>query len=152
MASPIEERHRAPVIASPPHGAAAAAPHAPGARLLHVDSTAGLVVGIGVLALSPWLAPLYGMSRTLVVGMGIANVAYGTFSGVLARRRRRPRALLAALVVANAAWAIACWVTAAALAESATWFGLASLVGEGAFVGGLAALEWRARDVLAPRD
>lgn len=120
------------------------------ARLLHVDSIAGLVVGLGILALSGVLAPFYGIPRPVLVVMAIANLAYGTYSGTLARRARRPRALLVALVVANAAWAVVCGVLAVALASRATGFGIASLVFEGVFVGGLAVLEWRAREVLAP--
>jgi hypothetical protein len=80
--------------------------------------------------------------------MGVANLAYGTYSGALARRARRPYALLVLLVVANATWAVLCGVAAVALAGTASAFGLAHLVGEGVFVGALAALEWRERERL----
>ena len=117
-------------------------------HLLWIDSGAGLGAGVVVLALSGWLSEVYGLPRALLLGMGAANLAYGTYSGTLARRARRPRGLLLLLVVANGAWAVLCVVLAVRLAHSASAFGLAHLAGEGLFVGGLAALEWRERERL----
>lgn len=113
--------------------------------LLWVDCTAGLAAGVVVLALSPWLGRLYALPRGLLAGIAVANLAYGTFSFSLARRARRPRALIALLVVANAAWAVLCFIAAVHFSGTASAFGLAHLAGEGVIVGGLAALEWRAR-------
>ena len=120
----------------------------PARDLLHFDSAAGLAAGAFALALSGPLSALYALPRPLLLGMGAANLAYGTFSGTLARRARRPRALVHLLVAANAAWAALCWAAAVALAGRASAFGLAQLGGEGAFVGGLALLEWRRRERL----
>jgi hypothetical protein len=116
--------------------------------LLWVDCGAALLAGVVVLLLSSWLSQLYAMPRELLVGMGVANLAYGTYSLSLARRARRPRSLLVLLVVANATWAALCGLAAVRLAGTASAFGLAHLVGEGLFVGGLAALEWRRRERL----
>ena len=116
--------------------------------LLWVDSGAGLLAGVTVLSLSGWLSELYALPRPLLVGMGAANVAYGAYSGSLARRAHRPLALLTVLVVANATWAGLCALAAVRLAGTASAFGLAHLIGEGLFVGGLAALEWRQRERL----
>lgn len=80
--------------------------------------------------------------------MGMANLAYGTYSGALARRARRPRGLLLVLVFGNATWAVLCGLAAVVLADTASAFGLAHLVGEALFVGGLATLEWRERERL----
>lgn len=102
-----------------------------------------------MLVLSGWLSALYRLPRPLLVAMGVANLAYGTYSGLLARRARRPYALVVGLAAANAAWALACAALAVRFAGTASALGLAHLVGEGAFVGGLAALEWRARRALA---
>ena len=44
--------------------------------------------------------------------MGLANLAYGTFSFSLARRAVRPRALLQLLASANIAWGVLCAVAA----------------------------------------
>jgi hypothetical protein len=49
--------------------------------------------------------------------------------------------LIVLLVVANATWSGLCVFTAAVLAGTVSMFGLTHLVGEGVFVGGLAALE-----------
>lgn len=119
--------------------------------LLLIDSRAGLAVGAAVVSLAPWLSELYGLPRTLVLGMGIAGVAYGTYSFVLERRQERPRAALMLLVVGNALWGVFCLTTAVLLAATATPLGTAVLVLEGAFVGGLAALEWQHRELLRVR-
>jgi hypothetical protein len=117
-------------------------------HLLWVDSGAGLLAGLAVLALSGPLSALYALPRPLLLGMAAANLAYGTFSGALARRARRPRPLLVLLVAANAAWAALCGAAALRLAGRASAYGLAHLLGEALFVGGLAALEWGRRDEL----
>lgn len=69
-------------------------------------------------------------------GDGAANLAYGTYSGALAGRALRPRGLLVLLVAANATWAGLCVLAAVALADTASTFGLAHLLGEGLLVGG----------------
>jgi hypothetical protein len=114
-------------------------------HLLWIDCGAAALAGLAVLFLSGWLSRLYAVPRGLLVGMGVANLAYGAFSCSLARRARRPRPLLVLLVVANAAWAALCLVAAVRLAGTASAFGLAHLVGEGLFVGALAGLEWSQR-------
>ena len=117
-------------------------------HLLWIDSAAGLLVGAGMLALSAWLSDLYALPRSLLVAMGVANLAYGTYSGLLARRVRRPYGLVILLVVANATWAGLCGLAAMYFAGTASGLGLAQFLVEGLFVGGLAAAEWRARRVL----
>lgn len=114
-------------------------------HLLWFDSAAGLSAGIAMLALSEWLHALYALPRALLLGMGVANLAYGTYSGWLASRRERPRAALLTLIAANATWAGLCWLGAMRYADPASVLGLMHLVGEGLFVGGLAMLEWRER-------
>lgn len=100
-----------------------------------------------MLALRGWLAPWYGLPEALLVFMGIVNLGYAAFGGVLVLRGDpRPR-LAPVLIVANFVWAAACVCGAAALAGTATVFGLAHLALEGLFVGSLAAIErrrWRA--------
>ena len=101
-----------------------------------------------MLSLSGWLSALYSLPRSLLVGIGVANLLYGTYSGALARRSHRPMALLIVLVSANATWAALCALAAVRFAGTASVFGLAQLVGESVFVGALAALEWRHRESL----
>lgn len=119
--------------------------------LLWVDSRAALAVGAGMFVLSGWLSAWFGLPRELLWVMGAANVGYGLYSGWLFTRRVRPRGAIAALVVANASWAMGCLVAAVHFAPVATVFGVIHLVGEGLIVGSLAVLEWRARDALATR-
>lgn len=116
--------------------------------LLWIDSRAGLAAGVGVLGLSAWLSPLYGLPRALLLVTAAANIGYGTYSGWLRTRRRRPRTGIVVLLVANATWALACLLAAVHYAPTATAFGVAHLAGEGIIVGTLAALEWRARAAL----
>lgn len=116
--------------------------------LLWIDCSAGLLNGVLTLAFSGWLSRLYALPVDLLIVMGVANVAYGTFSFSLARRGVRPRALIVLLVVANALWAVLCGLTAIIVASNASRFGVAQLLVEGSLVGGLAALEWRNRELL----
>ena len=116
--------------------------------LLWVDCSAGILAGAVALSFSEWLSQLYALPVSLVVAMGIANLAYGTYSLSLARRASRPRARIVSLALANASWAVLCGVTAVAVAESASRWGLAHLIVECAVVGGLAGLEWRHRERL----
>jgi hypothetical protein len=113
-----------------------------------VDCGAAVLAGAAVVSLAEWLSRLYAMPHGLLVGMGVVNLAYGAFSFSLARRAHRPRSLILLLVVANATWAGLCALAAVRLAGTASAFGLAHLVGEGLFVGGLAGLEWRHRERL----
>ncbi len=117
-------------------------------HLLWIDCGAGALVGVVVLSLSGWLSVLHGLPRGVLVFTGAANLAYATYSFSLAVRDRPPRGLLYTLVAANAAWAVVCVALAAAFDGTATVFGLGHLVGEGAFVGGLAASEWAQRERL----
>jgi hypothetical protein len=117
-------------------------------HLLKIDSVGGLIAGVIMLALSGWLSGFHRLPQAGIVAMGIANLGYGTYSGLLHRRRVRPIPLIVLLVLANAAWAVLCWSAAARYAGSASLFGMVHLIGEGGWVAALAVLEWRARDIL----
>jgi hypothetical protein len=117
-------------------------------NLLWVDCIAGALAGVVVLTFSGWLGSLYALPRELLLLNGAANLLYASYSFSLARRARRPRALINLLVFANLAWAVACLWLAGTFAGTATMFGVAHLVGEAVFVGGLAGLEWKWRDQL----
>lgn len=120
--------------------------------LLWIDCSGGLIGGVLMLSLSGWLSRLYALPVGLLVVMGLANLAYAAFSFSLARRRIRPRALVMVLVIANASWAALCALTAVVVAGQASAFGMAHLLGECLVVGGLAALEWRSRELLLVAD
>lgn len=117
-------------------------------HLLWIDCIAAALAGSAVLLLMPWLPRWYGLPPGLLQAVGVANLLYGSFSFALAVQHRRPRALIQVLVVANAGWAMVCVAMAAHFLGTATLFGLAHLVGEALFVGGLAACEWRWRSLL----
>lgn len=97
-----------------------------------------------VLVCSSWLAALLGLPRGVLVATAIANLAYGGYSFSLARVPEAPRGRVRALVFANFAWAVVCIGLAATLASRASWPGIAYVLAEGAFVGGLAAVEAKA--------
>ena len=117
-------------------------------KLLWIDCLAGAVVGVLVLSLSGWLSDLYRLPRDFVLFLGVVNLLYASYSLCLARRSQRPMTLIVLLAAANLIWGLACFRWAFVFSETASFFGLAQLVGEGIFVGGLACLEWRWRELL----
>ncbi len=112
-------------------------------HLLWMDCTAGALAGVVMLVLRDWLAGLYGMPIELLVFIGAANVLYASYSFSLAVRRTRSPLLLKALIIANGVWALVCVGLAVRWAGTASLFGLAHLLAEALFVGGLARLEWK---------
>lgn len=119
--------------------------------LLWIDGSGGLAVGVAVILLREWLSGWYGLPVGLLTVMAFANFAYGTYSLSLAARSERPKPLIKLLVVANLAWAVVCLVLAARWVGTASGLGLAHLLLEGAYVGGLGGLEWRCRERLRHR-
>lgn len=104
-----------------------------------------------MLSLAHWLSGWYALPVELLRFNGFVNLAYGTYSFSLALRRRRPPWMIMLLAFANAAWLFVCLAMAVHFSATASGFGLATLVGEGLFVGGLAWLEWTRRGQLTDR-
>ncbi|GAB5520533.1 MAG: hypothetical protein RhofKO_27840 [Rhodothermales bacterium] len=117
-------------------------------KLLWVDGTAGAVVGMLLLSLSPWLAPLFRLPLGIVLFMGLVNLTYGCYSLTIARFQRRPLSLIRFLVIANLAWVPVCIGLALTFRETISIWGLLHLSAEAMFVGSLAVIEWRWRDAL----
>ena len=117
-------------------------------RLLWIDCTAAAVAGVVVLLIHGWLSGWYGLPQELLIFIGAANVVYASYSGSLAVRARRPKELILLLVAANLLWSMVCIILALTYEDTATLLGLAHLLGEALFVGGLAGLEWRWRELL----
>jgi hypothetical protein len=117
-------------------------------KLLHVDSFGGLTVGALMLLFSPWLSSWYGLPRGFVIFTALVNVAYGSYSFSLLVRHKRPLRLIIFLVIANLIWAVLCVLWVAIFAQTARPFGIAQLLLEAFYVGGLACLEWRNREFL----
>lgn len=117
-------------------------------KLLWVDCTAGAIVGGVVIAFSGWLSRLEGLPRDVLLFTGVVNLLYACYSFSLAVRTERKMSLIKLLIFANLAWVPVCVGLAIYFRVQATPLGLAHLLGEAIFVGGLAMLEWKQRDQL----
>lgn len=120
-------------------------------NLLWVDGGAGLIAGLFMLGFGPFLASFYGLPESTLWGMGAANLVYSGYSLSLASRQTRPLRWIILLAVANGSWAVYCVSLLVRFWGVASGFGLAQLAFEAVFVGGLAAVEWRYRQVLVTR-
>jgi hypothetical protein len=114
-------------------------------HLLWIDCIAAALAGTLVMSLGDRLADLYAMPPAWLRLIGAVNLLYACLSGTLALRDKRSVRWVAVLSIANGAWSMACIGIAAAMAGTATAFCMAHLLGEAAFVGSLAVLEWRWR-------
>jgi len=101
-----------------------------------------------VLLTSSWLAEWHRLPRDFLVLMGVANLVYASYSLSLAARKTRSKLAIVLLVAANLMWAALCLRWAVIFSTSAGPTGLIHLAGEGLFVGALALLEWRWRELL----
>lgn len=117
-------------------------------NILWIDCLGALLAGVLMLGLASWLSGLYLLSHAFVVGLAVVNLVYGSFSLSLARKTQRPLALISTLAAGNVAWGGICFAAAAFLAGQASAFGLAHLILEGLYVGGLGLLEWSRRHQL----
>jgi hypothetical protein len=116
---------------------------------LRVDYQAGALVGLAVLALVGWLGDLYGLPPAVLLFTAGANLLYAAFSFTLTRLRPLPGSgPIGALVAANLLWAGVCAGMAISFSGYASPLGMAHLVAEGLFVGGLAGVEWTQRERL----
>lgn len=116
-------------------------------RILWLDCLGALLAGVLVLGFRERLADLYGLPLALVTAVGVVNLVYGCGSGTLARQASRgvrpARRWVDLLIGANLAWTVVCALLAAAWWSEASAWGLAQLLGEGLYVGGLGLVEWR---------
>jgi hypothetical protein len=117
-------------------------------KLLRIDSFGGLSVGFIMLLLSHWLSSWYMLPRGFIIFIALVNLAYGCYSFSLLIRIKRPLSFIVVLIIANLVWAVLCVYWAAIFTQTASPLGIAHLLGEAVFVGGLAYLEWRNRDLL----
>ncbi|ANM31984.1 hypothetical protein ABI59_00240 [Acidobacteria bacterium Mor1] len=117
-------------------------------NLLWVDCAAGAAVGVLVLGLASWLAEIEGLPLGVLLFTGAANLLYACYSFSLAIRIRRRMIWIKLLVLANLAWVPVCIGLAWVHRADASPLGFAHLLGEAAFVGGLAVLEWKQRHQL----
>ena len=116
--------------------------------LIWGDGFAGAVVGVLMLVLASPLSVWYQVPRDFLIFMGIVNLAYAAYSLSLARRPRRPMAMILFLICANGIWGALCLWWAFDFRETAGWLGIGHFIIEGLFVGGLAVWEWCWRESL----
>lgn len=117
-------------------------------NLLWVDCIGAALVGGAVIVLSGWLSRLEGLPQEVLLSTGVLNLLYGAYSFPLAIRPERPLGGIKLLVVANLAWSPVCVGLLVAFSATATPFAYLHLRGEAIYVGGLAVLEWRYRELL----
>jgi hypothetical protein len=95
-----------------------------------------------------WLSAWYALPEQLLLFTGVVNLIYASYSIPLAARVNRPLSWILFLVAANLAWAVVCFSLAFMHWPTASVFGMAHLIAEGLYVGGLACLEYRWREDL----
>lgn len=117
-------------------------------QLLWIDCTAGAIVGLLILLLLNFFSELYALPVAFTAFIGAVNFGYSIFSFSLARQRRRTLLKLKVLVVANLLWALLCLFYVYLFWAEASIFGIAHLVLEFIFVGGIGIAEWRSRGSL----
>ena len=117
-------------------------------KLLWVDGLGALIVGLLLLLMSGGLSIVCQLPQNLLVFMGIINMIYGSYSTHLAMLSNRPKIRILLWVGANLTWALVCFGLLAIFNKTITIYGFAYLLGEGLYVGGLAYLEWRWRELL----
>lgn len=121
-------------------------------RLLLVDWTGAALVGFATISLSDWLSALGGLPRSVLLGVGLANLVYGAFSLFLWRHSARSMGLVVALVMANLVWSVVCLSLLWTYWSIVTPIAVLHLGGEATYVGVLALLEWRFRASLVGND
>lgn len=120
-------------------------------QVLWLDCSAAALAGVIVLSFSSQLGNWYALPETLLRFIGAVNIAYACYSCSLAIRAQRSETSIMLLAWANGFWALACLGIAAVFAQSLSPPGLVHLLGEAAFVGGLASVEWTWRKNLLNR-
>jgi len=117
-------------------------------KILWLDGGVALLAGAFVLLTVDWLIDWYTLPRNLLLFIASANLLYGTYSLTLASYRKRNMYLLLLLVMANSIWSLNCLYLAMMHFHSASFLGLAHLIGESVIVGALAYFEWKWRSHL----
>lgn len=113
-------------------------------NLLRIDAGAAALSGATSALFGGWMARWFDLPRGLLTTLACISFAYALYSGSLAWRGSRSSVLITVLVVANAAYAVACCFLAARFWGVANGLGIGYLLLEAAFVAVLAWMEWRA--------
>lgn len=111
-------------------------------RVLWADALSGAVTGVLQLAVPGVLAAWLGLPAALLTASALAIFVFVGLASFLAMQAAPPRPLLAALVIGNWAWVVACLVLAFAGALAPTALGQGYLVMQAVVVAVLAELQW----------
>ncbi|MFF3286307.1 hypothetical protein [Streptomyces sp. NPDC003023] len=112
-------------------------------RFLAADAVVTGANGLAYAAVSGPLGRLLGIDSTLLVGLGVFLVVYALAVGLLAGRARPPRAGVTLVVDINIAWSLVS-VAAPVLWLDPTAVGAVWTVLQALTVAGFAALQWSA--------
>ncbi|MDK1286380.1 hypothetical protein [Pseudoalteromonas umbrosa] len=121
-------------------------------NILHLDGSAGLVVGILLLLLNNWFSHLYNLPASLILFLATMNICYGVYALSLAFSKNRQARLITLLIFSNIVWAALCCALVVFYKQTASMIGLVFISLEGFFVTGLAYLEWSNKDLLSIAD
>ena len=111
-------------------------------NILWLDCIGGLIVGVAVLTFFRAVGSLGGLQTAVVIGMGLANLLYGSYSLFVATRKPRPRRLVEILAYGNMAWLGVCVLVTFLEWDRVTPLGILHVIGEGIYVAGLGIVEW----------
>lgn len=118
-------------------------------KVLWLDCLGGLVVGAVVLLGCKYLSRWENLPVEVLMGLGVANLAYGGYSLFVTTRNPRSLRLIEILALANMSWPLVCLGLTCFFWQDITVLGLLHLIGEGIYVGGLGYTEWRLRFLLS---
>ena len=99
------------------------------------------IVGVATLSLCDWLSKYGGLPRHVLLGVGLANLAYAGFALSLCIRPTRSVRLIGVLVAANLAWSLICVGLLFGHRTAVTPLALLLLGGEAVYVAGLALIK-----------
>jgi hypothetical protein len=109
--------------------------------LIRTDARAALVSAIFVLLCKTWLADWLCLPENVLAKMCAVAFCYGAYSSFLHFKNPKPLFLIKILIFANAFWATFCIGIIVYHWATINRFGIAYLLAEAMFVGGLAFLE-----------
>lgn len=101
-----------------------------------------------MLVFHKWLQAVYNVPPGLLTFLAIVNLSYASYALSLAWRKNRTLHAVVILVIGNCVWSIACLLFAYAYFAPAGFWMLLHLIGEAVYVGVLAHLELRWRNIL----
>ncbi|MBB1407740.1 hypothetical protein [Pseudoalteromonas sp. SG44-17] len=117
--------------------------------ILHLDVSAGLVVGLLLFLLQDWVVSLYRLLNIIIIFLATANVCYGIYALTIALSNVKSAVFISILAIANTVWVFVCIAVVLYYAKTASYIGLLFICLEGIFVSFFAYYEWKYRYVLS---